>query len=131
MPVASGARARLVVSRPIAASGVRLAALLAAAIVLAQVHPRGRPATICLLRRATGLPCPFCGGTTAAVHVGTGDLVGALRASPLAVVGAPLIAVLPAVRGTLRRIGPRTRVTTLAVALVGSELWQLHRFGWL
>jgi len=118
-------------SRATTASGVRLAGLLLAAVVLAQVHPRGRPATLCLLRRLTGVPCPFCGGTTAAVHVGRADLVGALRASPLALVGAPLVAVLPLVRDTLRRLPATMRLGTLIAALLGSELWQLHRFGWI
>ena len=118
-------------SRATTASGVRLAGLLVAAIVLAQLHPRSRPATLCLLRRVTGIPCPFCGGTTAAVHVGRGDLVGALRASPLALLGAPLVAVLPLVRDSLRRLPADARLGALAAALLGSELWQLHRFGWI
>ena len=118
-------------SRATTASGVRLAALLVAAVVLAQVHPPGRPATLCLLRRLTGIPCPFCGGTTAAVHVGRGDLGGALRASPLALLGAPLVAVLPLARDVLRRLPTHAHLAALAVALLGSELWQLHRFGWI
>ena len=118
-------------SRAARASGVRLAGLLVAAVALAQVHPRGRPATLCLLRRLTGVPCPFCGGTTAAVHVGRADLVGALRASPLALLGAPVVAMLPLVRDTLRRLPAIARLGALAAALLWSELWQLHRFGWI
>ena len=118
-------------SRALTASGVRLAALLVAAVVLAHLHPRGRPATFCLLRRLTGVPCPFCGGTTAAVHVGRADAIGALHASPLAVVGAPLVAFLPLLRGALWRVPSEIRLGILLTALAASELWQLHRFGWL
>ena len=121
----------VVMSRAATVSGLRLTALLAAAILLAQLHPRGRPATVCLLRRITGVPCPFCGGTTAAVHVGRADLLGALRASPLAVVGAALLAVRPLARDAVQGVPPGLRVAALVVALAGSELWQLHRFGWV
>lgn len=103
--------------------------MLGAALVLAQLHLPHRPATVCLLRAVTGLPCPFCGGTTAAVHVGRGDLVGALRASPLAVVAAPVSAFLPLLAGRVRPLLPWR--AALVLVLAGSELWQLHRFGWI
>ncbi|MCU1592043.1 MAG: hypothetical protein JWP11_3299 [Frankiales bacterium] len=105
--------------------------MAAAAALLAHIRLDGRPSTLCTLRALTGLPCPFCGGTTAAVHAGSGDLAGALRASPLAVLGAPVVAALPALR---HRIGPLprgTRLAALALVLVSSELWELHRFGWI
>jgi hypothetical protein len=125
----------LTMSRAAAATSARLAALLTVALVLAQLHPRGRPATVCLLRRVTGIPCPFCGGTTAAVHVGSADLLGALRASPLAVLGAPVVAALPLLRERLLphlRPGPsHLGLLTLGAVLAASELWQLHRFGWI
>lgn len=107
----------------------RLALLLGLAVVLAHVRLSGRPATLCLLRATTGVPCPLCGGTTAAVAVGSGDLSGALRASPLAVAGAPFVAALPALRGRLERVPRRVRIGGLVAVLVAAEVWQLVRFG--
>ncbi|MDT7536698.1 MAG: hypothetical protein QOI82_283 [Actinomycetota bacterium] len=118
-------------SPAVARSGYRLTVLLTVAVVLAQFHPRHRPATVCLLRGLTGIPCPFCGGTTAAVHAGRLDLPGALRASPLAVLGAPLVAVWPALGSRVARAPSYARLGGLAAVLIGSELWQLHRFGWV
>jgi hypothetical protein len=129
VPVASGAR-DATVHRSVSLSGLRVIALLGIAVLLAHVHPRHRPATVCLLRAVTGIPCPFCGGTTAAVQAGRGDLVGALRASPLAVAAAPVVALLPMLNGRLAWPGPRARLPLLGLVLLGSELWQLHRFGW-
>lgn len=104
----------------------RYAALGAVAVALAAVHVR-RPSTVCLLRATTGIPCPFCGGTTAMVRLGHADGVGALRASPIAVV---LVAILPLVgrvqapswwQSWLRR-----RWLVVAI-LAASEVWQLLR----
>src|SRR5689334_11939592 len=114
----------------IARSGWRLTGLLVVAVVLAHVHPRHRPATLCLLRGLTGIPCPFCGGTTAAVHVGRADLRGALHASPLALIGAPVVATWPVLGSLLPRLSASVRTSALVAVLAGSELWQLHRFGW-
>jgi hypothetical protein len=41
--------------------------------------------TICLLKNLTGLPCPFCGGTRAALTLLQGHLAGALALNPGAV----------------------------------------------
>lgn len=109
----------------------RVAVMLAVVAAVAAVHLRHRPPTLCLLRAVTGVPCPFCGGTTAAVDLGHGRLVDALRASPLAValIGVWPFAGLPRPRWVgsnrgLVRIG-------IVVALVAAEVWQLHRFGLL
>jgi hypothetical protein len=110
---------------------LRLALLATAAVLLAHVRLSGRPSTLCLLRATTGVPCPLCGGTTAAVHVGRGDLAGALRASPLAVLGAPVVAALPLLRPRLARLRPRVGVAVLVAALVLAEVWQLARFSLL
>jgi hypothetical protein len=118
-------------SPAVAQSGRRLTALLVVAIVLAQVHPKHRPATVCLLRGVTGIPCPFCGGTTAAVHAGRAEVLAALRASPLAVLGAPVVAVWPLLTHHVARLPLSARLTGLATLVGGSELWQLHRFGWI
>ncbi len=91
-----------------------------------------RPPTLCLLRGLTGVPCPFCGGTTAMVQLGRGDLLAALQASPLVVLGAPLWVLWPRLGpGLAGRLAPRSlrraRLSALAVALLASQAWQLHR----
>ena len=105
-----------------------LAALLLAALVLPW-----RPPTLCLLRGLTGVPCPFCGGTTAMVQLGRGDLAAALQASPLVVLGAPLWVLWPRLRPALseRYDAARLRralVGGLLVALALSQAWQLSRY---
>lgn len=107
----------------------RYAVVAALAVALAALHLKHRPATVCLFRELTGLPCPFCGGTTAAVRLGHGQLGGALEASPLAVAvlaGWPL-------RGALHLSGiwdnPRRRILLTVVVLAASEIYELHRFG--
>ena len=108
---------------------LRLTLLAALAVLLAHVRLSGRPSTVCLLRATTGVPCPLCGGTTAAVRLGSGDLAGALRASPLAVLGPPVVAALPLLRGRLDRLPRRAAVVGLAAVLTVAEVWQLARFG--
>lgn len=107
----------------------RGAVLLAAAVALSLVHLPWRPRTVCVLRALTGVPCPLCGGTTAAVEVGRGDLLAGLRASPAAVLGAAGLVVAP-----LLRLPPLT-TRQLWVLIVGgaaaAELYQLTRFGLL
>ena len=108
------------------------------AVALAHLTIPGRPATVCPLRAFTGIPCPMCGGTTAAVRIGHADLVGALRANPFVVFGALVVALLPAVAGLRRdahvgghgwRLPPQAISPIAALAVVGSEVWQLFRFG--
>jgi hypothetical protein len=115
--------------RPAPAVAARLTCLLGIAVALAHLHPVGRPSTLCALRALTGIPCPFCGGTTAAVRIGAGDLAGGLRASPLAVLAAPVVAALPLLRSWRPRVSRPVALTALLVALGGSEIWQLYRFG--
>jgi hypothetical protein len=108
---------------------VRYAALGAGAVVLGAVHLRHRPATMCPFRALTGLPCPFCGGTTAACRLGHGDLRGAVAASPLGVgllLAWPLVGAVSPPRWWRRRW---LRTLVIALVLVGSEMWQLVRFG--
>jgi hypothetical protein len=106
----------------------RYAVLAALAVALAAVHIR-RPATVCLVRAATGVPCPFCGGTTAMVRLGHGDAAGALQASPLAVA---LVAALPFV-GRMRAPrwwqSPARRRAAVVATLLAAEVWQLLRLG--
>ncbi|MGB8650898.1 MAG: DUF2752 domain-containing protein [Mycobacteriales bacterium] len=113
--------------RPLPAAG-RLVLLLGAAVALAGLHPRGRPATLCLLRATTGLPCPLCGSTTAFVRLGHGRVLAALAASPLAVLGAATFALFPLAPAAVTRTVGRYRTALLLAALTAGELWQLHRF---
>jgi len=109
--------------------GVRVAVLAALVVALAAVHVR-RPQTFCLLRATTGVPCPFCGGTTAAVDLGKGRLSAALAASPL---GIAMLAAWPAlgiVRAPQWWWRHRSRLVPVVLgALVLAEIWQLYRFG--
>jgi hypothetical protein len=100
-------------------------------LLLAHIRLDGRPSTLCTLRAVTGVPCPFCGGTTAAVRLGSGDLGGALRASPLALLVLAIAAALPLVRNPWSRLSRPLGLGAVLVVLAGSELWQLHRFGWI
>ena len=107
---------------------LRYLAMAALAVALAALHVR-RPATLCLLRATTGIPCPFCGGTTAAVRLGHADVRGAVAASPLALL---MLGVWPFV-GVVRRPSwwqiRTVRWSVIAVVLVSAEVWQLLRFG--
>lgn len=123
-------------ARGLRSSGQRIVVGAVGAVTLAHLTIPGRPATVCPLRALTGVPCPICGGTTAAVRVGHADLLGAMRANPFVVVGALVVACLPAVAalrntrvfGTARRLSSRTLVAIAALGVVGSEVWQLFRF---
>ncbi len=107
---------------------------------LAALRLPGRPETLCLLRGTTGIPCPFCGSTTAGVCLGHGDVAGALHASPLAVGMAVGFVVVPVIRrspiATLWWSLPRSSrqsmaMTAILATLALSELWQLTRFGFV
>jgi hypothetical protein len=98
-----------------------------ACVAVAAVDLPGRPQTLCLLRAATGVPCPLCGTTTAAVAVGQGRPLAALAASPLAVLAAAALLVLPLVPAAARRCLAPHRATAVLAALALSQLWQLAR----
>lgn len=116
---------------------VRGALLASGLIALASLRVP-RPPTLCLLRATTGIPCPLCGFTTAAVHLGHADVVGAAAASPLAVAVCVGFVLAPLVRRsslwrrwcdmshTARRLSP---IVVIVPVLVLSESWQLVRFG--
>ena len=110
-----------------AAVARRVAGLALALLALAAIHPPGRPSSLCVLRSLSGIPCPLCGGTTAGVRLGQGDLLGALRASPLAVIGAVGFALEPVGLPTLGRY----RWLVVSLTALVAELWQLQRFGFL
>jgi hypothetical protein len=96
----------------------------------------------CPLRWATGIPCPACGLTTAAVDLAHGRLAASLGDNPAALALAVLTAVMvPLV--VLRYLGlaadpvpwsARARRRTYAAAAsvaAASWIFQLHRFGLL
>ena len=108
--------------------GSRYLAMGLVVLAVAALHVR-RPATLCLLRATTGVPCPFCGGTTAAVHLGHGDVRGAVAASPLALLMLATWPLLGVVRGPSWWRARAVRWSVIAFVLVSAEVWQLLRFG--
>jgi hypothetical protein len=79
--VGSGARV-LIDSRRLAIAGRRLRPLVAPALVVVGVGLI--PVPTCLVRLATGHPCPACGLTRAGLSLLSADLVGATHWHPLA-----------------------------------------------
>lgn len=115
---------------PAAQVAARAAGLVAVALVLASLVLPWRPPTLCFLRSLTGVPCPFCGGTTAMVRLGEGRPLAALAASPLTVLGAPVLVAWPLLRDRAGRwwAGGRPAAWAWVVAvLAASWAWQLAR----
>jgi hypothetical protein len=108
-------------------SGLLVLGVLAACVAVAAVDLPGRPQTLCLLRAATGVPCPLCGTTTAAVAVGSGRPLAALSASPLAVLAGAALVALPLVPAAARQRLTAHRTAVVLAALGLSQLWQLVR----
>jgi hypothetical protein len=106
----------------------RVAIVGALAVVLAAAHIPYRPRTLCLFRAVTGVPCPFCGGTTAVCDLGRGDVRSAVATSPVGiamVMAWPFLGVVALPAWTRRRA---LRWSVIAVVLAASELIQLFRF---
>ena len=79
--------------------------------------------------RSPGIPCPLCGGTTAAVNLGHGDLAGGVAS-----VAARRRWSCPRTDAVRHRTAPvvalaRLRRTTIAAVFIAAEIWQLARFG--
>ncbi|TDC69532.1 DUF2752 domain-containing protein [Actinomadura sp. GC306] len=109
---------------------LRVAAMAVAAIGASWIHRVNDPGVLCPLRALTGIPCPLCGSTTVFIELGSGRPAQAVLANPVALAGAIAMALAPL--GLGRRwwaLQPKTRAWMLGTALLGSELWQLVRFG--
>ena len=115
-------------------TAIRCAGLATVAVVLANLNLPWRPPTLCALRQWAGLPCPLCGTTTAAVHLGQLDVVGAFAANPFTLVVIGLVVTAP-LTGIGRwwevKLTNRWRALAVVVLFAAAELWQLHRFGLL
>jgi hypothetical protein len=121
----------------------QLTMLGAGAAALGAVYPliaertgvRGLP---CPLRTLTGVPCPFCGLTTATIELTHGDWAAAAQANPLVYIAAaaalgttPILiarAVGKAAPPKPMSARNRRRLAAAGIALsIGSWLYQLHR----
>ena len=109
---------------------LRVAAMAVAAVGASWIHRVNDPGVLCPLRAFTGIPCPLCGGTTVFIEFGGGRPAQAVLANPVVLLGAVAVAVAPlGLGGRWWALQPKTRTWMLGTALVGSELWQLVRFG--
>ncbi len=97
--------------------------LLAVGVVLPLL---GHPGPGCLLRAATGVPCPLCGMSTSVASTVRGDLAEAVSATPA---GAVLVgfALWVAVSGRPHRL--ELPLPGIAAALMVMWVFQLFRFG--
>ena len=58
----------------------------------------GEPETSCMFKRATGLPCPTCGGTRCVLSLARGRIVQAVLFNPLVFVGLIVVAAIALIR---------------------------------
>jgi hypothetical protein len=130
----AGALGRLADASRTGPTGValRVGGMAIAAVLASFVHHAHDPGILCPIRALTGVPCPFCGGTTVFMELGAAHPVKALAANPIVLAGAVGLATAPL--GSGRRwwaTSPRTRVWILGVVVGLSWVWQLARFGFL
>ncbi|MEO5874132.1 MAG: DUF2752 domain-containing protein [Streptosporangiaceae bacterium] len=117
-------------SRSFGSVGMRVATVALAAVTVAVVHRVKDPGVLCPTRALTGIPCPFCGGTTVFIELGSGHPVRALLASPLVFLGAIVVAVAPLGPGAWWwALRPGARAWILGIAITASGIWQFARFG--
>lgn len=118
--------------RPVFTVTARIVLMAAAALSVAAFHRMKDPGVLCPTRRLTGVPCPFCGGTTVFIELGSGHPIRALLANPLVFVGAIGLAVAPLGAGARWwALKSRQRAWILGAAIAGSGVWQLARFGFV
>ena len=109
---------------------IRAALLVALGAITARLHAAHDPGVVCPLRLLTGIPCPFCGSTSAIMDLGTGDLVAAVRVQPMTVLAAGVLVTAPT--GWYRKWGfvrYQHRVVLLLGAIALSWIYQMVRLG--
>jgi hypothetical protein len=86
--------------------------------------------TTCILKRVTGIPCPFCGGTRAAWALLHGDIIGAVVMNPLATALCILVPPIYLLQRFLlkRRIAviPRSAWVILITLLIANWAYLIH-----
>jgi hypothetical protein len=111
---------------------LRVGGMAVGAVLAAVVHRIHDPGILCPVRALTGVPCPFCGGTTVFMELGAAHPARALAANPVVLAGAVALAAAPLGSGrTWWAIAPRTRAWIIGGVVALSWLWQLARFGLL
>ena len=114
-----------VVHIPLAQLRVPAALMLGAAAVRPLVGSPGLP---CILRAATGIPCPLCGMTTSVTETVWLDVPTAASAAPMGV--ALTLAAVALVLSGGRLAGGRLAVPAVVLPVLLAAMWvfQLFRF---
>lgn len=90
------------------------------------VKPAGSDATLCVFRNLTGVPCPTCGSTRAALAVARGHLLEALALNPLVTAAAFAALAWLAVRIGLRisiRLNVAAWLTSVVFVVLLAANW--------